>query len=101
MMRVTKPAEEIEVCDFCGRDTFLQTCLVLKNRKRYRYCLTCDGKIAGCWVQPNICRECQDREDVKSVVSEYAKQITPIIRKRDEELKRLEQVPERNTLEGI
>ena len=84
-MKIKKPAEEVEVCDFDQRGGYLTTCIVCGRR----YCLTCGGMIAGCWVQPDICRECDDREDVRRVVAQYSAQITPIIKKERAALKRL------------
>lgn len=84
-MKIKKPAEEIEVCDHCQRGGYLETCIVCGRQ----HCLSCQGIIAGCWVGPKVCKECDDREDVRRVVARYAEQITPIIRKRTAALKRL------------
>jgi hypothetical protein len=86
-MKITKPAEEIEVCDHCQRGGYLQTCIVCERQ----YCLLCHTTIIGCWVDTQICKGCSVRDDVKRVVARYAKQITPIIKKRTAALKRLPQ----------
>jgi len=84
-VKLTTEPREIEVCDFCRRERFLQTCIVCGRQ----YCLTDQGTVPGCWVGPNVCRKCDEREDVKKVCDKYANQITPIVRKRNDALKRL------------
>ncbi len=77
-MKVLKPEREVEVCDTCQHEGFLQVCLVCGKQ----FCMSCHGIIAGCWVSPNVCRGCSRRADVLKVVGLYAKQITPIIAER-------------------
>lgn len=77
-MKVTKPAEEIEVCDICHRDAYLQTCIVCGGR----YCLTHQAIIPGCWVKPIVGRCCQDRDDVQAIVARFSERITPMIEAR-------------------
>jgi non-ribosomal peptide synthetase component E (peptide arylation enzyme) len=86
-MKITRPEEEVEVCDFCQRTGYLQTCCVCKRQ----YCLCCQSCIGGCWIGPKVCKACSKREDVLAVVEGHAKQITPIIRARTAAL---EQLPE-------
>lgn len=86
-MKVTRPEETVQVCDFCERDGYLERCLVCGKE----YCLTCRGIITGCWVQPRVCRECCRREDVSRLVAEYAGKITPIIEARHEALSAMEE----------
>lgn len=77
-MKIHKPEREVEVCDRCHREGFLQECLVCGGQ----YCLTCDAIMAGCWVSPRVCRRCGGRPDVQRVVTEAAERITPIIEER-------------------
>ena len=84
-MKVTLPAEDIEVCDRCRRDGYLQQCPVCGGQ----FCLTCHGIIAGCWVDPDVCRGCARRPDVQAVVERHAAAITPIIKRRTADLKAL------------
>lgn len=88
-MKITKPREVVEVCDICRRGGFLQTCVVCGQR----YCLTCHHAMSGSWVSPDICEECAKRDDVIAMVARYAKQITPIIKKRTAALVRLGKKP--------
>lgn len=86
-MKINKPAEEVEICDFCRREIgILQTCPVCRKQ----YCLTCEGCVAGSWGFLDICRECSDREDVVAIALKYADQITPIIKERQTELENME-----------
>lgn len=82
-MKITKPAEMVEVCDRCQCAGYLETCIVCGKQ----YCLSCRGMIAGCWVSPDICRSCAEREDVITVVKTSATMITPIIQNRDKKLR--------------
>lgn len=84
-MKVKKPATEVEVCDTCQNEGFLQTCLVCGGR----YCLTCDGVVMGCWVKADLCRECAKRKDVKKIMENYAAKITPVVQRRTAALKSL------------
>jgi len=81
-VKIQKPAAEIEVCDICHREGYLQTCLVC----RARYCMAHRAIIAGCWVGVFACINCQDRDDVREIVERHAAQITPIIEARRAEL---------------
>jgi len=77
-MKITKPAVEIEVCDTCHRDGYLEQCIVCEKM----YCLTCQALIRGSWVKPDVGKCCQDREDVLAIVAQFSELITPIIRDR-------------------
>jgi len=88
-MKVKRPAAEVEVCDRCKREGFLQTCLVCGGR----YCLTCDGLVMGCMISADLCRECSKREDVLKIMGRYATQIRPVVKRRDAALKRLPAQP--------
>jgi len=84
-MKISRPAVRVEVCDTCQREGFLQTCLVCGGR----YCLTCSGRVAGCIVPADLCRECAKREDVEKIMERYAAKLTPIVKRRNAALKRL------------
>lgn len=84
-MKVEIPAQVKEVCDICGRDCVLTTCIVCGKR----YCLICHCYLAGCMVRPDVCRKCDDREDVKRIATAYGKEIFGVCKRRDAELKAL------------
>jgi len=84
-MKVKRPAAEVEVCDTCGRDGYLQTCLVCGGQ----YCLTCHTTMVGCWITVDVCQDCSGRDDVRGIVARAADKITPIIMRRKASLKRL------------
>ena len=86
-MRITKPAEIVEVCDFCQRSDLLATCHVCGRE----FCLSCRGHVIASWGFIVLCRECAEREDVFQVCNCYAEQLTPIFRERIAALKRLGQ----------
>lgn len=83
-MAKVKINKTVEVCDFCGRDGYLQTCI----RCGRRYCLTDHAIVAGCWVKPDVCRDCGGDEVVKEICRKYADLITPILKKRDSALRK-------------
>lgn len=85
MAKITVPEKEVEVCDRCENDGFLQTCIVCGDR----YCLGCQGHVGGSWHGPDLCRQCAHRDDVIDLVQQYARQMTPIFQKRDAALKRM------------
>lgn len=85
-MKQRVPAKMVLVCDICHRqDGYLTKCLVCGRE----YCLLCRGIISGCMIMPDICRECDDKPEVKTLVDKYADKIVPIVRQRDAALKRL------------
>lgn len=84
-MIITKPAEEIAVCDFCERRLPLTTCLVCKRD----YCMHCEATIYACVVEAEICKACSTRGDVNEIVARYAHKIVPIIKERNSELYKL------------
>ena len=84
-MKVKQPAREVDVCDRCHREGFLQECHVCGAQ----FCLTCRGIMAGCWVSPDVCRDCSKRPDVQDVVERHTAQIAPIIKARTGELQAL------------
>jgi hypothetical protein len=88
-MAKLKINKTIEVCDYCSSDGYLQECIVCQKM----YCLTCQCIIAGCWVSPNVCKKCDDRDDVKAVCAKYADKMTPIVRARDKALSNLPSNP--------
>ena len=84
-MRVLKPSDMVDVCDFCKREGFLVTCDVCERE----FCLTCEGTVGQSWGFTRLCRECASREDVQEICRKYADQLTPIYQKRKAALKRL------------
>ena len=87
-MKINVPAREIEVCDVCQRTDApgpLTTC----NTCGREYCLTCNAIIPRCWFPPDVCRRCSGREDVGAIVIQYSDEITPIISRRTNALKAL------------
>ena len=84
-MKIERPAETVEACDFCQRGGFLETCDVCERE----FCLTCQGIVGQSWGFTCVCRECAAREDVIEVCKSYAEQLTPIFRRRKQALKRI------------
>lgn len=84
-MKVKKPAEEVEVCDYCQRGGYLQTCIVCGAS----YCLTCDATVCGSGISPDVCQPCARRPDVLRVCDKWGADILAVARKRDGALKRL------------
>lgn len=86
-MKIKKPAEEVDVCDLCQRETgsLLTQCIICGKE----YCFSCNAYFPGCWVRPNVCKKCGGKNDVISIVGKYADKITPIIRERDKILSEL------------
>lgn len=84
-MKIKKPAEMVEVCDFCEREkSYLTQCIVCKKE----YCLLCRICIAGCIHSPDVCEECAKDERVRDIiVDKYAPRLQIIIKQRDEELR--------------
>lgn len=81
-MKITIPSKETEVCDICGRDSYLQTCKACGGR----YCLTCDSIITGCVHKLDVCRKCGKTEAVMAIAEKYAPRFVRVIKARDEEL---------------
>jgi hypothetical protein len=78
-MKTEIPARTAEVCDRCHREGFLQTCI----RCGGRYCLTCDGIVAGCVVSPDVCRECSHDPVVVKLCEEYSPKLQKLVEERD------------------
>lgn len=79
------PAQTVEVCDICGRDGYLQTCLACGGR----YCLLHNAYISGCIHSCDVCRKCSDDKRVIAVARKFAPRITRILKLRDAEFKAL------------
>lgn len=80
-MKITVPQKEVELCDCCSRDGFLQTCKACGGR----YCLLCDAYLPGCIHRPDVCRKCCDNEQVKAIADKYAPKLLEILKARDAE----------------
>jgi len=84
-MKTTIPKRSIEVCDFCQHDGYLQRCDVCIRS----FCLAHKGTVWQSWGFTQVCWECAQRDDVQAICDRYAKQVTPVFRKRNAALKRL------------
>lgn len=88
MVKIIRPAKEIELCDICQReDRVLETCPVCSKR----YCMICRGFIPGCIHTVDVCKNCGNRDDVAEIVAKHAPLIKSTIASRDAELAQLGQ----------
>ncbi len=86
-MKITRPAQTVEVCDICRVSSrFLQTCDVCGNQ----FCLSCEGTVAASWGFTRICRDCAKADVVRAVCAKFAKRLTPIYRAREKALRKLQ-----------
>jgi hypothetical protein len=60
--------KEVEVCDFCQRETYLQICIVCKKE----FCILCKGIGYNPYNQ-KICKECIKKEDVEKIITHSKK----------------------------
>ena len=85
-MRKRVPAKTVTVCDVCHReDGYLTECIVCGKE----YCLLCKCCIPGCMMAPDVCKECDDREDVQKVCAKHAPKFGKVLKRRDDELRGL------------
>lgn len=84
-MTKTLPRRKVQVCDFCGSDGFLQTCLCCSKD----FCLVCEGIVEGCFVTPRICQKCDDNACIRELCREYSKPIAKLVRQRDKRISRV------------
>lgn len=84
-MKTTIPEKTVDVCDFCHREGYLETCDVCGRQ----FCLIDNGIVAGSYGSMDICKECARRDDVHKVCERYAKQLKPIYKRRMTALRRL------------
>jgi hypothetical protein len=84
-MKITKPAETVEVCDFCRCAGTLETCDVCG----LEFCLSDQGHVPGSYGHHRICHDCCIRDDVQDICIRYGKGLMAIFRSRDAALKRL------------
>lgn len=77
-------------CDRCGRvNNYLTVCIVCGQE----YCLICDGATCNALSQ-NICRDCIEREDVKTILKNYLeKEYRPLKERQKLELAALPEKP--------
>jgi len=80
-----QPAQEIEVCDICGRDGYLKTCKACGGK----YCLLHNAIIPGCVIEVPVCQKCRAREDVLAIVKKYSPLIDHPRRQRDRDISSL------------
>jgi UDP-2,3-diacylglucosamine pyrophosphatase LpxH len=87
-MKIKIPAKTVEACDVCKRESsWLTKCKVCARD----YCHTCEAIICGCVHQPDICKECADKEKVRAVVEKFVKPISALLKKRDTAMRRASQ----------
>lgn len=85
-MKIKIPAKTVEACDICKDTTsILTTCLVCGKE----YCLRCQSYLPGCMIRPDVCKGCDDREDVKKIVARYSIDFVRICKLRTKALTRL------------
>ena len=84
-MKRTIQKHEVEVCDFCNHEGYLQKCWVCKRE----FCLTHEGTGPASWGFTTICQACAGREDVRRVCDKCAAKVTSIFQARYKALKRL------------
>lgn len=84
-MKVTKPAETVEVCDICGQRDHLKDCDVCGRQ----FCLSHEGIVGQCWGFTCLCCECVEHESVQKICKRYADLLTPIFEERRATLVRL------------
>lgn len=87
-MKRKRPAEVVDVCDICERESsslFLEKCKACGKE----YCVTCRAIISGCVHTVDVCMKCSHREEVRIIAKKYAPRIQRILDKRDEELEEL------------
>ena len=85
-MKIKIPAKTVEACDLCKNETSaLETCTVCGKQ----FCYMCHPYLPGCMIQPHVCKECDDREDVKKLVERYSHDFVKIFKLREKALARL------------
>lgn len=87
-MKIKVPSKTVEVCDVCSREVsgcLLTRCLVCTRE----FCYICRGIICGCIHEVDVCKNCDDDERVRGVVSKFAKPLSQILKKRDAALSKL------------
>lgn len=93
-MKIKIPSKTVEACDICHRETkCLDKCLLCGKE----YCYVCEPYLPGCRIKPNVCKNCDDRDDVKRVVAKYAKEFTRIDKLREQALARLPKTPKKES----
>lgn len=89
-MKVKVPSKTVICCDVCRRESvLLETCLICGKE----YCFLCESYLPGCMIRPDVCKKCDDREDVIKVVARYSKDFVRIDKARAMALKRLRKKP--------
>jgi hypothetical protein len=83
-VKISVPATEVEVCDVCHREGYLQTCIFCGGR----YCLLCRGRIPGCIHTVDVCSTCAKDKAVLGIAAKHAPLINAAIMARDAEIVR-------------
>ncbi len=84
-MKKKIPAHQIEVCDICHRDGYLQKCIVCQGQ----YCISHGGTVMGSYGFVDCCTDCARRDDVNKICSKYSKKLTVIYKERQTALRKL------------
>ena len=87
-MKIKKPEQEIEVCDVCQRDGYLQMCQICHGQ----FCLTHRAILPGCFVSVDVCEPCGKREDVQAVIDRFLPDFKKLVTTRDAALRLLANV---------
>lgn len=80
------PEKEVKICDLCEREiNYLTKCKVCSKE----YCILCNGAIAGCVHQPDLCNKCCNLNTVQDIVEKYVPDFLKIIRERNKDFEKL------------
>lgn len=77
-MKQTLPAKEIEVCDICHREGYLEVCVTCGKQ----YCITHQATISGSYGFLHLCCKCGKRDDVKEIAEKYSDKLYDIYQER-------------------
>ena len=83
-MKIKVPSKTVTVCDICKRETdgLFEKCLVCEKE----YCLFCGPYLPNCMIRPQVCKNCDDRQDVKDIVARYSPDFVKTYKLRDKAL---------------
>lgn len=85
-MKIKVPSKTVEACDICKRETAVLTACLVCGKE---HCWICRAIMAGCIVQPDVCKECGDMEAVIKIVDRFTKPLAATVVKRRQALRRL------------
>lgn len=81
-MKKTLPPREVELCDCCHREGYLETCKFCGGM----YCLLCRAVISGCAHQVDVCRNCETNPKLLTIIEKYVPLIVSVLEARDIEI---------------